>query len=614
MKRNDEDGAVITSDKQMESAAPERDGHSLHIPVMGIGFTVDTPARMAKYGITSVISLVDDTLIEQMRKHYCEREGEDYEPIARGSEDHRARRITRYLDLLGRIISRETKALKLLPFEAGSDITRFFELLPPCPSKKLYEEMLDTEDEAKKARLQEELRQRVTVGRTEVNIMTKLDRDNYRGNEKLPPQYTDASAALRGFANSKPAGGIVFSAGLNQRLYSYASEFDCFYPDEQGELNKQIVLKVSDYRSALIQGRFLAKKGLWISEFRIESGLNCGGHAFAGRGHLIGPVLEEFKNNREQLIGTLHKIYTKALIKLDRKPTDEPRPVKVTAQGGIGTAAENRMLMDVYHLDGTGWGTPFLLVPEVSNVDEEHIAKLAAATSEEVYLSDASPLHVPFWNLYTSASEIARRRRIDEGVPGSACPKGHGALKIDMADVPICVSSRWYVKKRLEALEEEDISEEKRERLREYILAKSCICHDLSGGATRKNDIDPDATTSICCGLSITDFSAPATLEMMLGHIYGLRDLLTNDKRPHMFVRELRLNVEFVEDLISKYRVGLTEYTNKVFDETKANLIEGIEYYRAFAERLAIEEQAKFLEDLEELFAAISAIEFPAMA
>jgi hypothetical protein len=78
--------------------------------------------------------------------------------------------------------------------------------------------------------------------------------------------------------------------------------FDDFYPNENGEIKKKIILKVSDYSSALIQGKFLAKKGIWISEYRIESGLNCGGHAFATDGYLMGPILEEFKTNRQSLI------------------------------------------------------------------------------------------------------------------------------------------------------------------------------------------------------------------------------------------------------------------------------------------------------------------------
>jgi len=66
-------------------------------------------------------------------------------------------------------------------------------------------------------------------------------------------------------------------------------------------LKKKIILKVSDFRSAIIQGNFFAKKGLWVSEYRIESGLNCGGHAFATDGFLLGPILEEFKQKRNNL-------------------------------------------------------------------------------------------------------------------------------------------------------------------------------------------------------------------------------------------------------------------------------------------------------------------------
>jgi hypothetical protein len=41
--------------------------HSFHVPVMGIAFTIDSPIKLAPYGISSVISLVDDELLEQMR-------------------------------------------------------------------------------------------------------------------------------------------------------------------------------------------------------------------------------------------------------------------------------------------------------------------------------------------------------------------------------------------------------------------------------------------------------------------------------------------------------------------------------------------------------------------
>ena len=86
--------------------------HTFHIPVMGTGFTIDTPLKVARYGISSSISLVDDVLIEQMRKFHCEKENEPYEEISNKSEDPRAHRITAYLNLIDRLVQRQVKDLQ----------------------------------------------------------------------------------------------------------------------------------------------------------------------------------------------------------------------------------------------------------------------------------------------------------------------------------------------------------------------------------------------------------------------------------------------------------------------------------------------------------------------
>jgi hypothetical protein len=67
--------------------------HSFHIPVMGIGYTIDTPLKVAQYGIDSVISLVDDMLLEKLRKMYCEKYELAYEEITEKIEDFRAKRM-----------------------------------------------------------------------------------------------------------------------------------------------------------------------------------------------------------------------------------------------------------------------------------------------------------------------------------------------------------------------------------------------------------------------------------------------------------------------------------------------------------------------------------------
>ena len=585
--------------------------HSFHIPVMGTGFTIDTPLRVAKYGISSVIPLVDDVLVEQVRKFHCEKHGEPYEEISNRDPDARAKRITAYLNLLDRLVRPQVEALQASPFEDGSEITRYFEMLPETPLKRAYGEMLATTEPEAKARMQEDLRQQAVPGSIDVNIMTKLDRDVYWDGKQLPAEFADAMAALRGFANSTLNSSVVFSAGINPRLYTYAATFDDFFPDDNGELKKNIILKVSDYRSASVQGRFLAKRGLWVSEYRIESGLNCGGHAFATDGYLLGPVLEEFKEKRQELAETLHATYAKVLASRGYPAHDEPREVRITVQGGIVTAFENDFLLRYYMVDRTGWGTPFLLVPEVTNVDNAHLEKLVTATDGDVYLSDSSPLGIPYWNLRTSASEESRRQHIREGKPGSPCVKGAAKLNTEFTDIPICPSSRLYIKRKLQQLPEEGLSAEQLAAAKDSVLSKSCICHDLGGATALKYDIDPAATPSICCGPSILDFSKISTLEEMVAHIYGRLSLLANNERPHMFIKELMLYIDHLREEAKNFSLKLSFRTPAYFNKFKTNLLAGVEYYHRLAGEFIEEQRKQFLADLKVLQDEIERLTLP---
>ncbi|MFZ1984576.1 MAG: hypothetical protein WAU91_09185 [Desulfatitalea sp.] len=585
--------------------------HSFHIPVMGTGFTLDTPLRVARYGISSVISLVDDVIIEQARKFHCHKSGEPYEAITAGQPDARARRITAYLNLVDRLVQEQMRHLKTTPFETGSEISRYFELLPPSPLREAYQRMLAANDPLEKKRLQDDLRGRVTAGSIDVNIMTKLDAEHYENGNKLPAEFADGMAALRGFALSTSRSAMVFSAGINQRLYTYAAQFDDFFPDDLGTSKKRIILKVSDYRSALIQGKFLAKRGLWVSEFRIESGLNCGGHAFAAECNLIGPVLEQFKLNRDQLAESLFTIYRKALADLGRPAPAQPAKIRITVQGGIGTAYENSFLLRYYQVDSTGWGTPFMVVPEVTNVDPEHLEKLCNARREDIYLSNASPLGVPFWNLRTSASEEKRRQRIAAGKPGSPCPKGYITVNSEFSEKPICTASREYIKKKLAHLPEEGLTEEQMAFVREEVLDKSCICHDLGGSITIKQNGGANAAPALCCGPNIRYFNRIFSLDEMINHIYGRLCLMVNKERPHMFVEEMRLNLEYLKVEIKRFSYRLSNRPQSFFENFKKSLLDGIDYYQELTKQFIEEHREKFLEDLKRLHEEIEGTGLP---
>src|SRR5690606_22833892 len=102
---------------------------------------------------------------------------------------------------------------------------------------------------------------------------------------------------------------------------------------------------------------------------------------------------------------------------------EENTSFRITYQGGIGTANEDELLRTNYNIDGTGWGSPFLLVPEATNVDDNTLKQLANAQAEDYYLSHASPLGIPFNNFRKSTGELQRKARIEKNRPGSACYK-----------------------------------------------------------------------------------------------------------------------------------------------------------------------------------------------
>ena len=138
--------------------------HTFHIPVMGTGFTIDTPVHVARYGISSVVSIGDDLLIEAMRKLHSEKNGLAYEEITDFDEDARARRITEYLNLLNLLVNKQIDEIRKEPFEPGSEITKYYEMLPDSPLRKFYIEMLETGDAEQKEKMQSVLRECIKPG------------------------------------------------------------------------------------------------------------------------------------------------------------------------------------------------------------------------------------------------------------------------------------------------------------------------------------------------------------------------------------------------------------------------------------------------------------------
>lgn len=553
--------------------------HSFHIPVMGIGFTADSPLKVAHYGIDSVISLVDDILLEKLRKMYCNKFEIPYREITEKVEDFRAQRITSYLNLIKELAEKKFEEMRNSPH--GAEIKEFFGMLPDSSVlkrefKNLKAKYLNPEQ------IVNWLKENLSMGSIDVNIMTKVDNVNYRKGEKLPIEYNDAHAALRGFANSDLRSSLVLSAGMNTRLYSYLEQFDDFFPDENGDIKKKIILKVSDYRSAFIQGRFLAKKGLWISEFRIESGLNCGGHAFATDGYLMGPILAEFRDKRNELTQTMYEIIISSLTARKRPVPAVSPSLKITAQGGVGTSEEHEFLIEHYGLDSVGWGTPFLLVPEVTAVDDMTLQKLIEAEEEDLYLSDISPLGVPFNSLKGNTKDIERLTLISKGRPGSSCPKNFIAFNNEYTEKPICTASRQYQHLKLKDIEKEELSSGEYRDKFDKIVEKSCLCVGLGNSTLLVNRIENRTEgdgVSVCPGPNMAYFSRVMSLKEITHHIYGRANVIVRKDRPNLFIKELGLYIDFLKKKMTEAKDDFSESRQQYLLTFTQNLSDGINYY-----------------------------------
>ena len=551
-----------------------KDYHKFHIPVMGTAFTAETPLRVAQFGINSVVSIVDDVLLERLRKVYCESNGYIYDEITNENINHRADRITSYLNLINKLTTKKFEEFINSTKEKFEDIKKYFSLLPNSSEiKKEFYKIIGENfsfDE-----LKEFLKENLSIGSIDVNIMTKVDKQNFYKKEALSVEYNDAHAALRGYAESDLESSIIFSAGMNPRLYGYIANFKDFFPDVNGKIKKKIVLKVSDYRSAIIQGKFLAKKGLWVSEYRIESGLNCGGHAFATDGLLMGPILNEFRENRQTLIDDTFEILIDSLKKSQRTVPNQKLNIKITAQGGVGTSDEQNFLINYYNLDSVGWGTPFLLVPEVTTVDAVTREKLLNAKEEDLYLSKVSPLGVPFNNLKNNTKDIERDNKIEEGKPGSSCPRRFLALSQEYDEQGICTASRKFQKIKIkESSEDQSIS-------LNNIFEKTCLCVGLAAPAIINNNINAkdSKAVSICPGPNLAYFSNEMSLQEISQHIYGIKESSVRKDRPHFFVKELELYVKYLKEKIDESTTDFTKKQEKYFHKFLNNMNEGIDYY-----------------------------------
>ena len=104
--------------------------HTFHIPVMGLAYTIDSPIKVAQYGISSVISIIDDEIIERMNRLYHQKNNFSYTEITNKIEDYRAKRITAYLDMVDDVVNLKFENLKQELSRSKEALNKYISMLP----------------------------------------------------------------------------------------------------------------------------------------------------------------------------------------------------------------------------------------------------------------------------------------------------------------------------------------------------------------------------------------------------------------------------------------------------------------------------------------------------
>ena len=323
----------------------------------------------------------------------------------------------------------------------------------------------------------------------------------------------------------------------------------------------------------------------------------------------MGPILDEFKTKRNELIDTVHSILVKALTEKSRTVPQNPLEQLITAQGGVGTADEHNFLLEYYDLDSIGWGTPFLLVPEVTNVDDVTLGLLSNAKEEDLYLSKISPLGVPFNAVRGNTQEIDKQTLDEKGRPGSACPKKFLTFNTEFTDKVICTASRQYQVLKLKELDEKEIGNEAYQNARNRIVEKECLCIGLANSTKHFHGIDNNIKSegvSVCPGPNLAYFSEILSLKEMVDHIYGRINIIKRTDRPNLFMKELTLYYDYLKDMIDEIETPFTDKQIAYFNKFIENMNDGINYYK----QLFSEVKHKFEDVKEDFLIELENIEF----
>jgi hypothetical protein len=96
------------------------------------------------------------------------------------------------------------------------------------------------------------------------------------------------------------------------------------------------------------------------------------------------------------------------------------------------------------------------------------------------------------------------------------------------------------------------------------------------------NDIDTKSAgdgVAVCPGPNMAYFSKIMSLKEITDHIYGRLNMITRNDRPNMFIKELKLYIDYLKSKIEETKDSMTSKQEKYLFTFLKNLNEGINYY-----------------------------------
>ena len=208
--------------------------------------------------------------------------------------------------------------------------------------------------------------------------------------------------------------------------------------------------------------------------------------------------------------------------------------------------------------------------------------KLAKAKEDDLYLSNSSPLGVPFNTLKGNTKDIQRQMLIDKGRPGTSCPNKFIALNHEFKDTGLCTASREYQYSKLKEIDALDLSSEEKEKRVEKVTEKSCICVGLGTSTLILNNVSTKKTgdgVSVCPGPNMAYYDKVMSLRAITDHIYGRSNMVTRTDRPNVFIKELSLYITHLQDKLDDVKATIDKKQLRSLTKFKKNLEDGIRYY-----------------------------------